>query len=49
MRPTDILKFKWDNEFDEEHTGISDDEIERLRNKAKAYEQDKNIDIDNNG
>lgn len=49
MRPTDIMKFKWDNEFDEEHTGISNDEIERLRNKAKAYEQDKNIDIDNNG
>ena len=46
MRPTDIMKFKWD---DEEHIGISNDEIERLRNKAKAYEQDKNIDIDNNG
>lgn len=46
LRPTDILKFKWD---DEEHIGISNDEIERLRNKAKTYEQNKNIDIDNNG
>ena len=46
MKPSDIIKFSWDNE---EHTGISNDEIERLRNKAKAYEQDKNIDIDNNG
>ena len=46
MRPIDIMKFKWD---DEEHNEISNDEIERLRNKAKAYEQNKNIDIDNNG
>ena len=46
MKPSDIIKFSWDNE---EHTGISNDEIERLRNKAKAYEQDKNIEIDNNG
>ena len=48
MKPSDIIKFSWDNEF-EEHNGISNEEIERLRNKAKAYEQDKNIDIDNNG
>ena len=46
MKPSDIIKFSWDNE---EHNGISNEEIERLRNKAKAYEQDKNIDIDNNG
>ena len=49
MKPSDIIKFSWDNEFNEENTGISNDEIERLRNKAKTYEQNKNIDIDNNG
>ena len=49
MKPSDIIKFSWDNEFDKENTGISNEEIERLRNKAKTYEQNKNIDIDNNG
>ena len=48
MKPSDIIKFSWDNEHNVD-TSISNDEIERLRNKAKAYEQDKNIDIDNNG
>lgn len=48
MKPSDIIKFSWDNEHNGD-TSISNDEIERLRNKAKAYEQDKNIDIDNNG
>lgn len=48
MKPSDIIKFSWDNEYNG-GTSISNDEIERLRNKAKAYEQDKNIDIDNNG
>lgn len=48
MKPSDIIKFSWDNEHNGD-TSISNDEIERLRNKAKAYEQDKNINIDNNG
>lgn len=48
MKPSDIIKFSWDNEHNGD-TSISNDEIERLRNKAKAYEQNKNIDIDNNG
>ena len=48
MKPSDIIKFSWDNEHNGD-TSISNDDIERLRNKAKAYEQNKNIDIDNNG
>ena len=48
MKPSDIIKFSWYNEHNGD-TSISNDEIERLRNKAKAYEQDKNINIDNNG
>jgi hypothetical protein len=34
LSPTDIVRFVWD---DNKETGISNEDIERLRQKAKEY------------
>lgn len=40
LNPTDIIKFAWDNEEDvNKENSISNDDIERLRKKAKEYSQ----------
>lgn len=39
LSPTDILKFSWDNEHSNNNTSISNEDIERLRQKALAYEK----------
>ena len=36
--PTDIIKFAWDNEEEmNKETSMSNEDIERLRKKAKEY------------
>ena len=38
LNPTDIIKFDWDNEKEiNKETSISNEDIERLRKKAKEY------------
>ena len=37
MKVTDILRFQWDQE--QEQTSISNEDIARLRERAKQYEQ----------
>lgn len=38
LNPTDIIKFDWDNEKEiNKETRISNEDIERLRKKAKEY------------
>lgn len=37
LKPTDILKFFWDEETDSGNTSISDEDIERLKRKAKQF------------
>ena len=38
LKPTDILSFNWDNiEDSDKNTAISNEEIERLKNKAKQF------------
>lgn len=37
LKPTDLMRFSWDVEVKEDTT-ITKDEIERLRNKSKQYE-----------
>lgn len=37
MKPKDIIAFPWDNEVDEQDKHISDDDISRLKNKAKQF------------
>ena len=38
LNPTDIIKFAWDNKEEiNKGTSISNDDIERLRKKAKEY------------
>ena len=44
LEPTDVLKFKWDSDYIEDSTSITNDDIERLRNKSQQIS--KNI---NNG
>ena len=48
MKPSDIIKFSWDNEYNGD-TSISNEEIERLKAKAAAYQADKekNLEIRN--
>lgn len=36
---SDILKFKWDREIKIEDKEISDDDIQRLKNKAKSIKE----------
>lgn len=35
LKPTDIISFYWDNETGD--TAISNEDVERLKNKAKQY------------
>lgn len=35
LKPTDIISFSWDDETGD--TAISNEDIERLKNKAKQY------------
>ncbi len=35
---TDIIKFSWDSDNENKVTSISNEDIERLKNKAKEYE-----------
>ena len=38
LNPTDIIKFAWDNEEEmNKETSMSNEDIERLRKKAKEY------------
>lgn len=38
LNPTDIIKFAWDNEEEmDKETSMSNEDIERLRKKAKEY------------
>lgn len=38
LKPTDILSFAWDKpQTDDKNTSISNEDIERLKNKAKQY------------
>ena len=38
LTPTDIIKFAWDNEKEiNKETSMSNEDIERLRKKAKEY------------
>lgn len=38
LNPTDIIKFTWDNEEEmNKETSMSNEDIERLRKKAKEY------------
>lgn len=38
LNPTDIIKFAWDNEEEiNKETSISNEDLERLRKKAKEY------------
>ena len=36
LKPTDIMQFNWDNDTTEE-TSISNEDIKRLKEKAKQY------------
>ena len=35
LNPSDILKFKWDEDYKDDSTSITTQEIERLRNKSQ--------------
>lgn len=35
LKPTDIISFSWDN--DTSDTAISNEDVQRLKNKAKQY------------
>lgn len=37
LKATDIMQFPWDKESEDKDTSITDNDIERLRNKAKNY------------
>lgn len=39
LEQTDILRFPWDENKENESTRVSDDEMKRLREKAKLFEQ----------
>lgn len=39
LKPTDLLKFKWDEAEENNKTGISDEDIKRLTELSKKYEQ----------
>lgn len=39
IKPTDIIKFPWDNVTVEDETSISNDDIERLKNKSKLIQE----------
>ncbi len=37
LKPTDIMQFTWDEESSTNDTSISNEDIKRLREKAKQY------------
>lgn len=37
LKPTDILSFNWDKVEEDKNTAISNEDIERLKNKAKQF------------
>ena len=41
LKINDILNFSWDEEITSSDTSISNDDVERLRNKAKQYLNNK--------
>ena len=43
LEQTDILRFPWDKETTDKDTHVSDEEMKRLREKAKLFEQTYNI------
>lgn len=42
LKQTDILRFPWDDEEEREDTSVTEDEMKRLRDKAKAVESQLN-------
>lgn len=42
LKQTDILRFPWDDEAEKEDTSVTEDEMKRLRDKAKAVESQLN-------
>lgn len=42
LKPTDILKFSWDSDVPDKDTSISNDDIQRLKDKSKMIEQKLN-------
>lgn len=42
LKQTDILRFPWDDETEKEDTSVTEDEMKRLRDKAKAVESQLN-------
>ena len=42
LKPSDILKFKWDEDDEEQNQSISNADIERLKIKAKQYIENTN-------
>ena len=42
LKPTDILSFTWDKEEDNKNTMITNEDIERLKNKAKQISKKLN-------
>lgn len=38
LKQTDILRFPWDEENEVKDTGVSDEDVKRLRELAKQYE-----------
>lgn len=43
LKQTDILRFPWDENRENETTCVSDDDMKRLREKAKLVEQTYNL------
>lgn len=39
LKPSDILKFKWDNDKESADIEITNNDIERLKNKAEHYKE----------
>lgn len=42
LKPTDILTFNWDKVEEDKNTAISNEDIERLKNKAKQFMEKHN-------
>lgn len=42
LKQTDILRFPWDNEEEKEDASVTEDEMKRLRDKAKVVESQLN-------
>lgn len=42
LKQTDILRFPWDDEEEKKETNVTEDEMKRLRDKAKVVESQLN-------